>query len=78
MSIVDILKHKKEELFDAMSKKGREKFGERAVSPDVYETRLGICNKCEQYAFTGNCKKCGCFMAMKAWLNEKKCPMGKW
>ena len=45
----------------------------------VAEERLSICASCpELIKLTKQCKKCGCFMSIKARLEEAKCPLGKW
>ena len=41
--------------------------------------RYNICLSCpELIKLTRQCKKCGCFMAVKTKLQEAKCPLGKW
>jgi hypothetical protein len=41
--------------------------------------RLSICNSCpELFKPTWSCKKCGCFMKVKARLESSECPIGKW
>jgi hypothetical protein len=39
--------------------------------------RLEICGGCESYD-EGRCRKCGCFMSLKARLASSRCPVGKW
>ena len=48
------------------------------VTTKIRKERLNICKSCEYYLFTGNCKKCGCFMRVKATLSFMECPVGKW
>ena len=44
-----------------------------------YNKRLAICRACEFYFKpTGTCKKCGCFMRIKAKLSTLSCPIDKW
>jgi hypothetical protein len=46
---------------------------------DLIEMRLDICKQCEFYRpKTNQCKKCGCFMALKTTLLQAKCPIGNW
>jgi hypothetical protein len=46
---------------------------------EVAEARYAICKACpELINLTKQCKKCGCFMAMKTKLNNVTCPIGKW
>jgi len=41
--------------------------------------RFSICKACpELISVTSQCKKCGCFMAMKTKLERAVCPIGKW
>ena len=43
------------------------------------EERLGICKLCEYYnSTTKTCKKCHCFMPLKAKFAMNRCPVGKW
>ena len=45
----------------------------------IAEERLAICKACpELIKLTTQCKKCGCFMALKTKLQEAACPIGKW
>ena len=56
------------------------------VSKGVYLKRMGACNKCPHFFKpTAQCKKCGCFMKIKARLindpvkgGPVKCPVGFW
>lgn len=46
---------------------------------ELANTRYSICQACpELIKLTKQCKKCGCFMAVKTKLQEAKCPLGKW
>lgn len=45
----------------------------------IRDQRYEICKSCpELFKPTRTCKKCGCFMAMKTWLKDAKCPINKW
>ena len=49
------------------------------VSDQTQKSRIDICNLCERYNATLLiCKECGCFVNMKTWLKEARCPLGKW
>jgi hypothetical protein len=49
------------------------------VEKEVYEKRMDLCKSCEfLFKPTTQCKKCGCFMNLKAKLPHAKCPIGKW
>lgn len=46
---------------------------------EVQSKRLAVCDKCPSlYRLTGNCTKCGCFVAMKVKFQVSSCPLGKW
>jgi hypothetical protein len=41
--------------------------------------RFEICKACpELVSLTKQCRKCGCFMALKTKLEKAECPIGKW
>lgn len=43
------------------------------------EKRIEICESCpELIKLTKQCKKCGCFMAVKTKIEAALCPIGKW
>ena len=49
------------------------------VPNKVYEERLEICRECVYYFKpTGNCKRCMCFMKIKARIAPMECPQGYW
>lgn len=49
------------------------------VSPEKVEERLKICSKCEHlFKPTYSCKKCLCFMKIKAKIAPTVCSIGKW
>ena len=49
------------------------------VETEMYNYRLDICRLCEFYFKpTGTCKKCGCFMKIKASIGIMRCPINKW
>ena len=49
------------------------------VPDEIYEERLAICKECVYYFKpTGNCKRCLCFMKLKARLAPASCPQGYW
>jgi hypothetical protein len=51
----------------------------KKVEKDVSEGRFSICTQCpELLPVVNQCKKCGCFMEIKAKLEAAKCPLGKW
>lgn len=47
------------------------------LAKDV-DSRLNTCAKCEFITSNFRCKKCGCFMKLKARMSVSKCPIGKW
>jgi hypothetical protein len=48
------------------------------VEPEVAASRLAVCVDCPEYLLTSQCRKCGCFMPVKAGLEHASCPLGKW
>jgi 5-methylcytosine-specific restriction endonuclease McrA len=49
------------------------------TSDEVYKDRLKICKACDYYFKpTGQCKKCLCFMKIKARLAPMACPVKYW
>lgn len=49
------------------------------TTPEIREGRYKTCLGCERlFRPTRTCKECGCFMAMKTWLENAHCPLGKW
>ena len=49
------------------------------ISKARYKERMKVCLKCEHYqASLNRCKKCGCFLILKAALKSTKCPESKW
>jgi hypothetical protein len=54
-------------------------FNRTPASEEVAESRISTCNACpELIPITHQCKKCGCFMALKTKMQAAKCPLGKW
>lgn len=49
------------------------------TSRDIIEERLAICNTCPLFdKKLMRCKRCGCFMQLKATLQKARCPIDKW
>jgi hypothetical protein len=49
------------------------------VDETLFNKRYSICKACpELIKLTKQCKKCGCFMAVKSKLKLASCPLGKW
>ena len=49
------------------------------TSQEVYEDRMSICKNCVYYfSPTGQCKRCLCFMKIKARLAPMACPEKYW
>ena len=45
----------------------------------IIEARLAICKECEFFIHkTSQCKKCMCFMKLKARIQTVTCPIDKW
>ena len=46
---------------------------------ELFEKRIKICFDCDRLLkITTQCKECGCFMKLKARMQEAKCPLNKW
>ena len=43
------------------------------VGNELYNKRLAFCKKCE-YLISGMCRKCGCYVEIRAALKDKVCP----
>ena len=49
------------------------------VPDEIYEERLAICRECVYYFKpTGNCKRCLCFVKLKARIAPMSCPQSYW
>ena len=49
------------------------------TSVRTYQERISICNSCPHFRKSlSQCKKCGCFMKVKAKIAFTRCPIGKW
>lgn len=49
------------------------------VTAEEHERRRAICEACEYYDDTQErCRRCGCAVAIKSWLNSEVCPIGLW
>jgi hypothetical protein len=49
------------------------------VDEAISNKRFAICQACpELIKLSKQCKKCGCFMAIKTKLEKAECPIGKW
>lgn len=43
----------------------------------LYEERLALCRECEML-MQGMCRKCGCYVELRAAVTKRSCPWGKW
>ena len=49
------------------------------VPNEVYEDRMAICKECVYYSsLLGQCKRCLCFMKIKARIGGQECPQKYW
>lgn len=54
-------------------------FEKYKVSDEIQKERFDICLDCENLKPTINqCQICGCFMNIKTWMPNQKCPIDKW
>lgn len=50
---------------------------EKKAADGLYESRLSICTECE-LLWDGLCRRCGCFVEMRAAIGSNRCPDEKW
>lgn len=43
----------------------------------LYEERLSICRGCDML-MQGMCRKCGCYVELRAAVKKNVCPQGSW
>ena len=43
----------------------------------VYRSRLSLCKECDML-ISGMCRKCGCYVEVRAYIGKSDCPGGKW
>jgi len=49
------------------------------VSQEIHDHRWNICSTCDKlWKPTSSCKVCGCFMKIKTWMPNQRCPLDKW
>jgi hypothetical protein len=48
------------------------------AAADLRVERLDICAQCPALNKIQQCTYCHCFVAAKTWLEDSKCPIGKW
>ena len=51
--------------------------GDVKTSDPEYERRLSICKECDML-LAGMCRKCGCYVEMRAALKTNECPDYNW
>ena len=44
---------------------------------ELYEHRMELCKECDML-LSGMCRKCGCFVEMRAAVTKNYCPGKKW
>jgi hypothetical protein len=54
------------------------KSGFKNVTTEEYKERINVCNNCEYLDKNNRCSECGCFVAVKNWMESEKCPKNKW
>ena len=49
------------------------------TTEDIRSYRYKTCLDCEKlFKPSRTCRECGCFMAIKTWIKDAYCPLGKW
>lgn len=51
---------------------------DKRTDKEVQQVRIGICESCEFFTKTRQCRSCWCFMDAKTWLKEAECPKNLW
>ena len=44
---------------------------------NVYRSRLSVCKECDML-ISGMCRKCGCYVEVRAFTERSECPARKW
>lgn len=44
---------------------------------NLYEERLAVCRECDML-LQGMCRKCGCYVELRAAVRKNVCPQRKW
>lgn len=47
------------------------------ASEELYEERLQVCKECDML-LAGMCRKCGCYVELRAAVTKNYCPGKKW
>lgn len=47
------------------------------ASEDMYEERLAVCSECDML-LQGMCRKCGCYVELRAAVAKNVCPGNQW
>lgn len=47
------------------------------ASASLYEERLSVCRDCDML-MQGLCRKCGCYVELRAAVAKNTCPQGRW
>ena len=47
------------------------------TAENIYEKRLAACKECDML-IQGICRKCGCYVELRASVAKNSCPWGKW
>ena len=58
----------------------------KKVEPKIRDKRMHRCYECAElkwidvpwFSFRLKCSVCGCFVRLKVWCIDEKCPVGKW
>jgi hypothetical protein len=48
------------------------------VSEEIKIDRIVICRNCEKFNSLKFCTDCNCYIPLKTWLKNSKCPLSKW
>lgn len=54
------------------------RLGASRANAGLAQARLAACATCPLYTAAGFCRQCGCYMPVKAYIEQAKCPRGNW
>lgn len=66
-----------EEYFQSMKDYIENLDSEIKTSETLYEERLKICRECD-LLLQAMCRKCGCYVELRAAVSSNRCPVSRW
>lgn len=62
-----------QELFEVIRQRIAAMPSSQKADQELYERRLSLCKQCEEL-FSGTCRKCGCYVELRAAKKDSYCP----